>query len=382
VTRTSRPGPAPSRIASASGIDRLLADGARIDALRHGRVGLLTNAGCRTADGTASAAAVNAALAEPPGPGLARLFAPEHGFAADFAAGAAVPDHRDAASGIDVVSLYGDRQAPAPDHLAAIDTLVVDLRDVGVRCYTYAATAALAAKAALDAGVDVIVCDRANPLGTATDGPPLDPALQSLLAYFAVPFVHGRTLGGLVAGALDSHARRNRLSVISCGDDGPWDDASWVPPSPALTTPDAVRFYPGLVLFEGTNLSEGRGTPLSFRCVGAPWLDATAAADAASAWPTGIAATAGDIRPTAGEFAGQTWPAIRFERTGESCDGFGLGVRLLAWIAETHGQFAWQSGSAGRPLIDTLLGSDALRVALERGDSADDILSRWRDQAA
>lgn len=346
--------------------------------LRRHRVGLLTNAGCRTADGTQSAAALNTALAEAAGPGLACLFAPEHGFATDIAAGAAIADHRDGTSGIDVISLYGQRQAPAPEHLAAIDVLLIDLRDVGVRCYTYAATAALAAQAALDAGIEVIICDRVNPLGPAMDGPPLDPDFQSFLAYFPVPFIHGQTLASLVAGVLDSHPRSDQFTVIPVRAAESRRDESWVPPSPSLTTPDTVQFYPGLVLFEGTNMSEGRGTPLSFQCIGAPWLDTSAAADAANGWATGIAAAACKIEPATGDFAGQTLPAIRFERNAVQCDGLGLGVRLLAWIAGAHKEFSWKNTEGDRPMIDTLLGNDSLRQAIDRGDSADEILARWR----
>ncbi len=371
-----------------SGIDRLLADNEQLHRLSHCRVGLLSHAASRTADGSPSASALSRTLAAGANAGLACIFSPEHGFAADAAAGAAVADQRDAASGVAVVSLYGQRRAPEPRHLAAIDTLIIDLRDVGVRCYTYATTAALTAAAALDAGIEVVVCDRANPLGTATDGPMLDPDLRSFLAYFATPFVHGKTLGALVAAALRDHPNSDQLTVVPASGEAV-DAGLWVPPSPALQTPDTVQFYPGLVLFEGTNLSEGRGTPLSFRCIGAPWLDAAAAAAAANHWPTGVVATACDIRPDTGDYAGQTLPAVRFERTGAPCDGLGLGVRLLAWIAGTHAEFSWRDapimpigGNVAmphkRPVIDTLLGSDSLRVALDRGAGADDILAMWR----
>lgn len=360
--------------AAAAGIDRLLADSSRLETLKRRRVGLLTNAACRTADGTPIAHALNHALDS----GLARLFAPEHGIAANHRAGQSVADHRDEATGLAVVSLYGARPAPAADDLAAIDILLVDLRDVGVRCYTYAATAAMAAEAALAAGVDVLICDRANPLGPVADGPLLDPVFKSFLAYFDTPFVHGQTLGSLVAGALGHHPGAGRLTVISGESEAPLDEDGWVPPSPALTVPDAVRLYPGLVLFEGTNLSEGRGTSLPFRCIAAPWLDATAAAQAANAWPTGVVATACEIRPGEGDYAGQTLAAVRFKRTGAPCDGLGLGVRLLAWLAAAHPQFGWKTATNGAPMIDTLLGSDSLRRAIDRGQSADEILAMWR----
>lgn len=382
VTRTSQSSPLPPL----SGIDRLLADDNRLNVLRRRRVALLTNAACRTADGTQSASALNDTLAGPSKPGLACLFAPEHGLAADHGAGVSVADRHGEIAAIDIISLYGARRAPTPEHLASIDTMIIDLRDVGVRCYTYATTAALATEAALDAGLEVIICDRENPLGTAADGPPLDPNFRSFLAYFATPFVHGQTIGALVADALNHHPRSAELTVIPAQPGDASNAAPWAPPSPSLQSPDAVHFYPGLVLFEGTNLSEGRGTPLPFRCIGAPWLDSVAAADAANSWPTGVAATACEIQPDTGEYAGQTLPAIRFERPPAPCDGFGLGVRLLAWIAGTHREFEWRTApvislgqeTGERHVIDTLLGSDSLRQALGRGDSAEDILAMWR----
>lgn len=383
MTRSSRP----NSPTSWSGIDRLLADVGRLDSLRRQRVGLLTNAACQTADGIPSAKALNAALSEGPKPGLACLFAPEHGIDVDHLAGDSVSDQRDTAHNIQVVSLYGERKAPSPEQLATIDTLVIDLRDVGVRCYTYAATAALAAGAALKAGLEVIICDRDNPLGTATDGPPLDPKFQSFLAYFAVPFIHGKTLGELVADTLNDNPNAEKLTVLASPSNGSNSTQPWVPPSPSLQTQETIQLYPGLVLFEGTNLSEGRGTPLSFRCIGAPWLDATATANAVNDWPTGIETMPCEIQPTSGEFAGASLPAVTFEQTEPQCDGFGLGVRLLCWIASAHSEFCWRTLSPLIPgsgetdagyTIDTLLGSDSLRNAIDQGDSAETTLSRWR----
>lgn len=373
-----------------SGIDVLLADRARLANLARRRVALLSNAACRTAAGEPSANALKRALASTPQSGLVGLFAPEHGFAADARAGAAVADHADPLSGLGVVSLYGDRRAPTAAQLAALDVLVVDLRDVGVRCYTYAATAAIAAQAALDAGLDVIVCDRPNPLGAATAGPALDPRFRSFLAYFDVPFVHGRTLGALVSGALAERVNTAHLAIIDPPPGSADPQVAWTPPSPALQTRDAVALYPALVLLEGTNVSEGRGTPFSLEAVAAPWLDAAALTDAIGDWPCGIAATACAIEPAAGDFAGATLPAVRLTPTAETGDVFGFGVRLLAWLAATHRDFAWRAtpdalerpGSQGpgeqRYFIDALLGSDSLRLALARGDSPDTILAQWQ----
>lgn len=378
--------PPPNAPHSLSGIDRLLADEQRLETLRRRRVALLTNAACRSADGTPSTDALGAALSNASNSGLVRLFSPEHGLGADQAAGKSVADQRDGARSVDIISLYGVRRAPAPEHLEAIDTLIIDLRDVGVRCYTYATTAAIAAEAALDAGLDIIISNRLNPLGTVTSGPPLDVKFRSFLAYFDTQFVHGKTIGELVTDAVNCHPRSAHLTVIEPQPFAADSVDLWVPPSPSLQTPDAVQFYPGLVLFEGTNLSEGRGTPMPFRCIGAPWLNAAAAADAANSWPTGVTATPCEIQPDHGDFRGQILPAIRFERSDTICDGFALGVRLLAWIAATHPQLEWKTAplpslgteTGDRHVIDTLLGSDSLREALDRGEEAEDILAKWR----
>jgi len=164
-----------------SGIDRLLDDPAR---LRGRRIGLLANQASVTAGFVPTAQALAAALDG----GLVRLFSPEHGWSGFDPAGDDVADAREPATGLPVVSLYGPRRAPEAAHLADLDTVVIDLQDVGVRCYTYAATAARLAVACAEHGVEVIVCDRPNPLGDGIEGPPRDPSLRSFVAWLDVPF--------------------------------------------------------------------------------------------------------------------------------------------------------------------------------------------------
>lgn len=368
-----------------SGLDRLLADRPALARLAAARVGLLSNDACRTAAGIPAAVALADALPARSGAGLRHLFAPEHGPRAAAAAGEAVDDATDDATGLPVSSLYGPRRAPPAAALAAIDVLVIDLRDVGVRCYTYAATAALAAQAALAAGLEVVICDRANPQGRAVAGPARAAGLASFLAFFDVPFVHGRTLAGLVTASLPN---RTHVTVVPTGPEAP--GADHVPPSPALATRAALVLYPGLVLLEATNVCEGRGTPLPFEIAAAPWLDGAALARAAHGWPEAVPAQAIEVVPQAGLWAGQRCGGVRLGPP--LCDAagvFAFGARLLDWLARQPG-FRWRDGAlpgadgAARsvPAIDVLLGDDGLRRTIEAGGDIDALLARWRQDAS
>ena len=374
------------------GIDRLLADTPQVAALRGRRVGLLSNAACLTADGRTTAAALAAAIgvatdARPSG--LVRLFAPEHGFAAAAGAGAAVADGRDPATGLPVHSLYGPRRRPAASALADLDTVVIDLRDVGVRCFTYAATAAQLIEALSSAApaVSAMICDRPNPLGSRQAGPRLDPAQRGFLAYLDVPFVHGRTLGALLATHNDRIAQPAPLTVMAPGA----GDTPWQPPSPGLRAPASVQLYPGLVLVEGTNLSEGRGTDTPFRVAAAPWLDgpALAAALNAVAETTRARAEPVTVTPAHGKCAGEACHGVHVTpidaaADGAPVDGLALGVHLLA-ILRRHESFRWIAAGPGAApaepdepaFIDRLMGSDSLRRALDAGANADTILADW-----
>ncbi|MEK9661483.1 MAG: exo-beta-N-acetylmuramidase NamZ domain-containing protein, partial [Alphaproteobacteria bacterium] len=367
--------------------------------LLNSRVGLLTHDACRTSDNVptrlAVASAIGSAMGNASGrTGLVTLFSPEHGIASDAAAGAAVDDSVDAATGLPVISLYCQHQYIEPDLLDGLDIILVDLRDVGVRCFTYAATAAqlAAAAARVPSTPELIVCDRPNPLGKATAGPPLDPELRSLVAWFDVPFVHGSTIGGL----LDAEARRRgypRPRVFAGADNASgYATSPWIPPSPALDHPDAVRLYSGLVLLEATNLDEGRGTPVPFRSVAAPWLDTAALAADVARWGLPVTTRQSALAPAVGNYAGQRLPALEFTiPTGAAgcCstaavpfDSFAFGVRLLCTIAARHCEFSWTQvpagGATARFGIDSLLGNAGLRTAMAAGDDADTILARWQ----
>ena len=215
----------------ALGIDRLLEgpDGW----LHKGRVALLANQASLTSGRRPTASALQAVL----GDRLVALLTPEHGASGFEEDATAVPDGFDSRTGLPLHSLYGPRRRPDASLLAGLDAVVVDLRDVGVRCYTYATSVALLLEAAREAGTEVVVCDRPGLLGPRVDGPALEPARRSFLGYLDVPFQHGLTLGELMR----LQARRLGGAPLRVVEVRGWrrsdaDPGDFVPPSPGPPT--------------------------------------------------------------------------------------------------------------------------------------------------
>ena len=253
------------------GIDVLVEEGFR--RLQNQRLGLVTNHTGRTRGG----ASTIDVLARAPGVKLVKLFCPEHGIRGEL--DAAVPDSRDEATGLPIISLYGRNRKPQPKDLEGIDVLVYDIQDVGARFYTYITTLGLVLEAAKEAGKGVVVLDRPNPIGgDAVAGPLRDDEFASFVAYHALPVRHGMTVGELAR--LYNAERRigATLEVIPCRG---WSRAVlydrtglvWVNPSPNMRSLTEALLYPGVGLLEATNLATGRGTDTPFERVGAPWID-------------------------------------------------------------------------------------------------------------
>jgi uncharacterized protein YbbC (DUF1343 family) len=341
-------------------------------------VGLVAHAASVTADGRHAVEVLRRSNVR-----VIRLFAPEHGLAGRAGAGDHVASGRDPASGIEVVSLYGEKQAPSAEDLRGLDALVVDLQDAGVRFYTYASTMLLCLEAAADAGVPVVILDRPNPLGgDVVAGPrrgPVDEVPLSLVSRAPGPLVHGLTLGELARLANAARAKPARLTVVAM--DGwrrsmRWRDTGrpWVAPSPNLRTADAALAYPGTCLFESTDATEGRGTDAPFLLLGAPWVDANAIARVRA---PGFALSPTTFTPRASEAASAPkhrdvfCHGVRVEVTdANAARGYELGVRLLYALRAQKG-FRWTREGA----LDWLVGTRALRTALERGDTPDAILA-------
>lgn len=216
---------------------------------------------------------------------LTRLFGPEHGVLNAAREGEHVPFNEDAHSGLPAVSLYGDLKAPTRDMLSDLDALVIDLQDIGTRYYTNPSTLYYALKAAEDAHITAIVLDRPNPLGGLAREGHIRPAeFQSFVGMLPVPIRHGLTFGEQALLIQAQSCPQLALEVVPIKG---WSRAMlwpethlpFVTPSPNTTGFDMALLYPGTCLFEGTNVSVGRGTTHPFEWIGAPWSDGHAVAD-------------------------------------------------------------------------------------------------------
>lgn len=323
------------------GIDVLLRDSLHL--VEGKRVGLITNQTGIDASGVSTIDR----LARARGVRLVALFAPEHGIRGQAAPGERVSDSVDAATGLPIYSLYGASRAPTAAQLARLDVLLVDLQDVGARPFTYVSTMVLALRAAAAARRRVVVLDRPNPLGgCVVQGPILDTAYASFIGMLPVPLRHGLTMGELARFANARLVPGADLVVVPmrgwrrCD----WFDRTalaWVRPSPNLPDLDAVAWYPGMVLFEATNLSVGRGTGAPFRQVGAPWLRADAVARAMrSRYQIAVDAVRfTPHQPGDGKYGGVEVPGVRL-RAFDRAQGNAVrdALRLLGTIAALHPQ--------------------------------------------
>jgi uncharacterized protein YbbC (DUF1343 family) len=332
-----------------------------------------------------------ARLADAPRARLVRLLAPEHGLWGAAQDQARIAPARDPATGLRVESLYGARRAPSAAMLRGLDALVVDLQDVGARYYTFVWTAALTMAAAARAGVEVIVLDRPNPLGgVAVEGNVPDPAFASFVGLYPLPARHGLTIGELVRYMNAEHRIGCRLTVVPMRGwrrAMAWEDTGlpWVAPSPNMPTPDTARVYPGGCLLEGTNLSEGRGTTRPFEWVGAPFLDAHRYAETLNRMRLpGVHFRPARFRPTFHKWAGRLCGGVQVHVTDrEKFTPFLAGLALIAAARrQAPGAFTWKRPpyefEHRRLPIDILCGTDAIRLALERGVALRAVAARWR----
>ena len=362
------------------GIEVLLQQ--RIALLRGKRIGLVTNP---TGVDRELRSTIDRMAAHPEWQ-LVALFGPEHGVRGSAQAGDLVGSSIDEATGLPVHSLYGEHREPTAAMLRGIDVLVFDIQDVGARFYTYPYTLANVMRAAKREGIPVVVLDRPNPVGgVAVEGPVLDPAYASFVGKFAIPMRHGMTIGELARLFNEAFDIDADLSVVPVQGwhrtaHEPGEALPWVPPSPNMPTPDTALVYPGMALFEGTNLSEGRGTTRPFETIGAPYIDAEALAARMNA----LALPGVRFRPV--------WFTPTFSKhAGVPCAGVQLHVvdrvafrpvrtavaLLLAIRARHPDTFEFLPGEP--PFFDTLAGNGWLREAILEGQPLDAIEVRWQE---
>ncbi len=346
--------------------------------LKGKKVGLVANTASFTAD---SRWAGDVLLKE--GVEVVRLFTPEHGLRVQAADGVEVGDSTHERTGLPVVSLYGKKTKPAPADLEGLDALVFDLQDVGVRFYTYVSTLLLCLEAAGDAGIELVVLDRPNPLGgERVEGPVADRAAvpESFVNMAPGPLLHGLTPGEmarLVNGARSKPAKLTVVPMKGWTRAMTWADTgrTWIAPSPNLKHAEAVIAYPGVALLSATNVSEGRGTDTPFLLLGAPW--AKGADLVAAAATPGFTLEAATFTPQASEAApdpvhkGVECSGVRVHvADAKAAQPYRLGVALLRALRGQAG-FEWRDGGAA---LDRLVGTKTLREAIERGDTVDAIV--------
>jgi uncharacterized protein YbbC (DUF1343 family) len=352
-------------------------------ALRGKRVGLITN---HSAIDRARTPAIDL-LARHKDLKLVALFAPEHGIRGNAAAGVRIDDETDANTGVPIFSLYKtEDRGPTAEMLKDVDVLVYDLQEVGGRTWTYVSTMALSMQMAAARKLPFVVLDRPNPIGgEIVEGALLDPKFKSFVGMYPIPARHGMTVGELATLFNQRYGIGAALTVVRAANwrRSQWQSDTglpWINPSPNLRSLAALQNYPGSVYFEGTNLTEGRGTGRPFEQIGAPWLNAAdvAAAMNGRALP-GIRfeAITMTVEPAAAKFPGQTIPAIRFAVTDrQAYRPVRTMLLLIDEIRRRHpGDFAWGKS------IDRLTGSDKVRLEIEAG-RLPALLDAWDREAA
>jgi uncharacterized protein YbbC (DUF1343 family) len=300
------------------------------------------------------------------------LFSPEHGLRGSEEAGAKIGNGTDPVTGLPVHSLYGKINKPTPQMLADVDVLVFDIQDVGARFYTYLYTMSLAMEAAAENHKRFVVLDRPNPInGVQLEGPILEPKFATFVGLYPIPVRYGLTVGELAQmingeGWLARSIKADLTIVPLTGwQRGMWFDQTglrFIKPSPNMSDLDTAALYPGLCLLEGTNLSEGRGTPKPFRQFGAPWIDSTALAAKLNALNLpGARFVAASFTPTSSKFQNQKCHGVEIllaDRT--RLEPFWSGVLIVNELNQMYpNNFKWSEKH-----FDRLCGTATIREAI------------------
>ena len=364
------PPPPPPPTPVLSGIDVLRSDG--FSALQGKRIGLLTNHTGRARDGATTIDLLHNAK----GVTLVRLFSPEHGIRGIL--DASVPSAKDE-TGLMIQSLYGDTRRPTAAMFEGIDTMVIDLQDIGTRFYTYMTTMAYVMEEAAKNKVAVVVLDRPNPIGGyQIEGPTLDKAALSFVGYYPMPIRHGMTLGELARLFNDENKIGAHLSVIQLRNwkRDEWFDGTglpWINPSPNMRNLTQATLYPGIGAFESTNVSVGRGTDTPFEQVGAPWIDGVALSDALNGRNIpGVRFYPVRFTPTASKYANEECGGVFMIVTDRAAvHPVRVGVEIASMLNKLYGaKFELESA-------DKLFGSKEGLARIRAGADPNDVVNMW-----
>ncbi|HXU07676.1 MAG TPA: DUF1343 domain-containing protein [Blastocatellia bacterium] len=324
---------------------------------------------------------------------LTALFGPQHGIRGETQDNMIEwQSFRDKRTGLPAYSLYGETRKPTPEMLAEVDVLVFDIQDVGTRVYTFIYTMALAMEAARDCNKRFVVLDRPNPInGVQIEGNILEPEFQSFVGMFPIPMRHGMTIGELAL-------MFNRHFGIGCDLEvvrmegwrrKMWFEDTglpWVMPSPNMPTIDTAAVYPGSVMIEGANISEGRGTTRPFEIIGAPFIDPEALTDALTkdTFP-GVMFRPVHFEPTFHKFAGALCGGIQIHVTDRNA--FKPVITGVAIISAIRGlypdRFEWRPPPYeyvhDKLPFDVINGSSGLREQIESNVALSEIEESWRE---
>lgn len=326
---------------------------------------------------------------------LRALYSPQHGFFAEKQDNMVESAHAvDPHLGIPIYSLYSETRIPTPEMFAPIDLLLVDLQDVGTRVYTFIYTIAHCMEVARACDKGVVILDRPNPVGgVAVEGNCLDPEWASFVGRYPIPMRHGMTVAELALLFNERFGIGCRLEIVPMSG---WRRAMlfrdtglpWVAPSPNLPTPESAMVYPGEVIWEGTNLSEGRGTTQPFELFGAPFLDIDRMLDDLGGEKRLAALDGAVLRPVrfepiSGKWAGRPCAGFQIHVTDPSeFKPYRLSLRLLQAVLRHHSEgFAWKQPpyeyEYERMPIDLILGDQEVRKEVEALKPLDEIETAW-----
>jgi uncharacterized protein YbbC (DUF1343 family) len=367
------------------GVEKLLEE--QVDLLKGKRVGLI----CNQASVDHGFKHVADLFFEHRDVELQAFFGPQHGIRGDLQDNMIETDHGiDRKTGLPVHSLYSETREPTAAMLQDLDVLVFDMQDVGCRIYTFVYTMANCMRAARQLGKRVIVCDRPNPIsGSAVSGNVLEPEFASFVGQFPIPTRHGMTPGEL-AQLFNNHFNIGcELEVITM--DG-WrrelwqdeTDAPWVLPSPNMPTIDAATVFPGTVHFEGTQMSEGRGTTRPFELIGAPYIDPDAYADQLNALGLkGVHFRASVFQPTFQKHGGVSCGGVQIHVLDrESFEPVSTGIAMVKAAYDMYpDQFHWKEPPYeyvfDKNPFDVISGTDTIRKSFEKGIDLQTLIASW-----
>ncbi|WP_151479537.1 exo-beta-N-acetylmuramidase NamZ family protein [Streptomyces albicerus] len=365
-----------------TGFDRLAADGYTL--LDGDRVGIVTNPTGVTKD----ARHIVDVMHTDDRVNLVAVFGPEHGFRGTAQAGGSEGRYDDPATGLPVYDTYLKSGQPLADIFTAsgVDTVVFDIQDVGARFYTYIWTLYDCMEAARLAGKRFVVLDRPNPVtGRGAYGPVLHKEFATFVGREPIAQAHGMTvaeLARLFNGEFLTAPVPLDTVLMSGWKRSEFYDASglpWVPPSPNMPTPDTALVYSGTCLFEGTNLSEGRGTTRPFELLGAEGIDRRWAAEANRLGLPGVHFREAYFAPTFSKFQGKTVGGVQIHVHDRAAyDPVRTGIALLVTAKEVWSGFAWRSDN----WIDKLTGSTQVRTMIDAGATADEVVAAWQGELA